>query len=227
MSGCRAATQRLRLSNRRSAPRAPSASSSCEGRGRFAGRVSTPGGISGHDTFTAHRGRARARRHRRRAGDRVGSADDPAHARAYEHTYHEVAHQFGASTPGRNIVADGTARGHRPDDAQTLASLTVLQRMIGSASASPAATTVASTSSEPGSAAGASGVPACASESGTNYSTGASNTNASSGATGRYQIEPATAAAYGCSLATPAGQDACAQTIYEHQGAGAWVGCGG
>jgi muramidase (phage lysozyme) len=70
-------------------------------------------------------------------------------------------------------------------------------------------------------------VPACASESGTNYSTGASNTNPSSGATGRYQILPSTAAAYGCSLTTPAGQDACAQTIYQHQGAGAWVGCGG
>jgi hypothetical protein len=70
-------------------------------------------------------------------------------------------------------------------------------------------------------------VPACASESGTDYSTGADNTNPSSGATGRYQILPSTAAAYGCDLATAAGQDACAQTIYDHQGAGAWVGCGG
>jgi hypothetical protein len=70
-------------------------------------------------------------------------------------------------------------------------------------------------------------VPACASESGTDYSTGSDNTNASSGATGRYQITPSTAAGYGCDLATPAGQDACAQTIYEHQGASAWVGCGG
>ena len=61
----------------------------------------------------------------------------------------------------------------------------------------------------------------------TNYSTGASNTNPSSGATGRYQILPSTAAGYGCNLSTPAGQDACAQTIYNHQGAGAWVGCGG
>lgn len=74
---------------------------------------------------------------------------------------------------------------------------------------------------------GASGVPACASESGSNYSTSASNTNSSSGATGRYQIIPSTAAAYGCNLGSPAGQDACAQTIYQHQGAGAWVGCGG
>jgi muramidase (phage lysozyme) len=83
------------------------------------------------------------------------------------------------------------------------------------------------TSTATGSSAGAAGVPACASESGTNYSTDASNTNPSSGATGRYQILPSTAAAYGCSLATPAGQDACAATIYRNQGAGAWVGCGG
>jgi hypothetical protein len=154
----------------------------------------------------------------------------PAHARDYEHVYHEVAHQLGANTPGRNIVTDGTAHGGRPSDAQTLASLAVLQRMIGAAAAPAAATSAATATAattETGSAAGAAGVPACASESGTNYSTGASNTNASSGATGRYQILPSTAAAYGCSLATPAGQDACAQTIYEHQGAGAWVGCGG
>jgi hypothetical protein len=78
-----------------------------------------------------------------------------------------------------------------------------------------------------GTGGGGAGLPACASESGTNYSTGADNTNSSSGATGRYQILPSTAAAYGCSLGTPAGQDACAETIYQHQGAGAWVGCGG
>jgi hypothetical protein len=76
-------------------------------------------------------------------------------------------------------------------------------------------------------AAGTAGLPPCASESGTNYSTGSENTNASSGATGRYQITPSTAANYGCSLATQAGQDACAQTIYQHQGAGAWTGCAG
>jgi hypothetical protein len=93
--------------------------------------------------------------------------------------------------------------------------LAVLERMVAPAHAA----------SSP--AAGAGTLPACASESGTNYSTGSENTNASSGATGRYQITPSTAAGYGCSLATPAGQDACAQTIYEHQGAGAWTGCGG
>src|SRR5207248_4871022 len=104
--------------------------------------------------------------------------------------------------------------------------LTVLERMLAPAPA-PSTSSTSVSSSSAGSSAGAAGVPACASESGTNYSTGPSNTNPSSGATGRYQILPSTAAAYGCDLSTPGGQDACAQTIYAHQGAGAWVGCGG
>jgi hypothetical protein len=146
----------------------------------------------------------------------------PAHAHAYESAYHRVARQLGARVPGRNIVHDGLPDGRRPSDAQTLSSLGVLERMIA-----PAASSATAAAPGAGVAAGASGVPACASESGTNYSTGADNTNPSSGATGRYQILPSTAAAYGCDLATAAGQDACAQVIYEHQGAGAWVGCGG
>jgi hypothetical protein len=142
----------------------------------------------------------------------------PAHARAYEHAYHRVAHQLGVRIPGRNIVRDGMPNGHRPSDAKTVSSLGVLERILAPAPASVSAT---------GDAAGAAGVPACASESGTDYSTGPDNTNSSSGATGRYQILPSTAAAYGCDLTTAAGQDACAQVIYEHQGASAWVGCGG
>jgi hypothetical protein len=151
----------------------------------------------------------------------AAQAPTPAHARAYEHAYHAVAHQLGARVPGRNILQDGTATG-AASDAETVSSLTVLQRMLG-----PAASVSSAASEVGGSAAGAAGVPACASESGDNYSTGPDNTNPTSGATGRYQILPSTAAAYGCSMATPAGQDACAQVIYAHQGAGAWVGCGG
>jgi hypothetical protein len=146
----------------------------------------------------------------------VADAKPPtaAHARAYEHAYRQVVRVLGRRAPGRNSVKQGVAA-HKPaTDAQTVASLAVLQRMV--APAQPAAAT-----------AGAGSLPACASESGTNYSTGSANTNGSSGATGRYQITPSTAANYGCSLATPDGQDACAQTIYAHQGAGAWTGCGG
>ena len=157
-------------------------------------------------------------------GVAAAAAPTRAHRQAYEHAYHEVAHQLGARVPGRNIVEDGTSHG-AATDAETVSSLAVLHRMLAPA---PSVSAVSSTSSSSAvSSAGAAGVPACASESGDNYSTGADNTNASSGATGRYQILPSTAAAYGCNLTTPAGQDACAQVIYEHQGAGAWVGCGG
>lgn len=151
------------------------------------------------------------------------------HARAYEHAYHAVAHKFGREVPGRNIVADGTRHGGRPSDAETLTSLTVLRRMLHPAPAPEPTTTSSDVSGDVsgGSEAGAPGVPSCASESGDDYSTGPENTNPSSGATGRYQILPSTAEAYGCDLSTASGQDECAQEIYDHQGAGAWVGCGG
>lgn len=155
----------------------------------------------------------------------VATAKPPtaAHARAYERTYHRVAHQLGRRVPGRNIVRDGFTAREAATDAETVVSLQVLQRMLTPAALATTITTLAPS----GATSAVGGVPACASESGTNYSTGAANTNGSSGATGRYQILPSTAAGYGCNLATTAGQDVCAQTIYQHQGAGAWVGCGG
>jgi hypothetical protein len=160
----------------------------------------------------------------------VATAKPPtaAHAHAYEQAYREVSHKLGPRIPGRNILKDGRKDHNRVTDAQTVASLNVLERMVTPALA-PATGAGASASSTAltSSTAGAGGVPACASESGGNYSTSASNTNSSSGATGRYQILPSTAAAYGCNLATAGGQDACAQTIYRNQGANAWVGCGG
>ena len=160
------------------------------------------------------------------AGAAAGMADakppTPEHAHAYERVYRQVAHKLGRRAPGRNIVKYGTGAHRRPSDGQTLSSLEVLQRMLA-----PAISSDPGTPSAAASGAGAGGVPACASESGTDYSTGSGNTNSSSGATGRYQILPSTAAAYGCDLGTPAGQDACAETIYQHQGASAWVGCGG
>ena len=145
----------------------------------------------------------------------------PAHAQAYERAYRQVVHLLGRRSPGRNIVKDGNAANRPATDAQTVASLAVHERMVTPPPSSPGVSRAAGTGT------GAGPLPACASESGTNYSTGSGNTNASSGATGRYQITPSTAANYGCNLATSAGQDACAQTIYEHQGPSAWVGCGG
>ena len=159
----------------------------------------------------------------------AAKAPTPAHDRAYERTYHQVAHRLGSRVPGRNIVKDGVAANRAATDAEVISSIAVLERMLAPLSTSVSArssfTAPAASSANTTSSTG--GLPACASESGTNYSTGSDNTNASSGATGRYQILPSTAAAYGCSLATSAGQDACAQVIYEHQGASAWVGCGG
>jgi hypothetical protein len=151
----------------------------------------------------------------------------PAHARAYERVYARVARELGRRAPGRNIVKDGFAPHQPATDAETVASTTVLERMLAPATPVRSSVTTSTSPASSGGASGGGGVPSCASESGSNYSTGASNTNSSSGATGRYQITPSTAANYGCDLSTAGGQDACAQTIYARQGASAWVGCGG
>ncbi|MEA2212857.1 MAG: Transglycosylase-like domain [Solirubrobacteraceae bacterium] len=161
-------------------------------------------------------------------GVAAAKAPTPAHARAYENAYREVSDKLGPRVPGRNILKDGRKDHGTVTDAQTVSSLNVLERMLTPALASGAASGAPGSSGALTSAGGGGGgVPACASESGGNYSTGSANTNSSSGATGRYQILPSTAAAYGCNLATAGGQDACAQTIYRNQGASAWVGCGG
>jgi hypothetical protein len=49
--------------------------------------------------------------------------------------------------------------------------------------------------------------------------------NPSSGAYGKWQILPSTSAAYGCDMSSPAGQDACAASIYADVGSSAWS-CG-
>jgi hypothetical protein len=159
----------------------------------------------------------------------------------------KVIKQFGKRAPGRDVCKYGLPSGKKPSMHQKEHYLQTLKRMLApppqavvrpaprysqsaSASSSHAAsgpTSYSSTGSVHSSSVGGGGLPSCASESGTNYSTGPANTNSSSGATGRYQITPGTAANYGCSLSTPAGQDACAEVIYAHQGEGAWVGCGG
>ena len=56
-------------------------------------------------------------------------------------------------------------------------------------------------------------------ESGGSYSA----VNPSSGAYGAYQILPSTAAAHGCDLSTPGGQDRCAAVIWATEGRGAWA----
>lgn len=157
------------------------------------------------------------------------------HFGVYRYLYRHALAKFGPQAVGCELMY--TCHGQLTE-ARVRRSTDVLQRMLwppairrvvyrpAAAATSVATATAVSSPAPTYSGGGASGVPACASESGTNYSTGSDNTNPS-GATGRYQILPSTAAGYGCNLSTPAGQDACASVIYAHQGAGAWVGCGG
>lgn len=167
-------------------------------------------------------------------------ASTVSHQRAvqYGRAYVHARRVFGPKAVGCRLIGRHRTCHQKVIGRELMASIGVLHRMFAPAPrpAPVAVLAVASSAtaySPPApapvqvSSTGAGGVPGCASESGTNYSTGPANTNASSGATGRYQIIPSTAAGYGCNLSTPAGQDACAQTIYAHQGAGAWVGCGG
>jgi hypothetical protein len=50
--------------------------------------------------------------------------------------------------------------------------------------------------------------------------------NPSSGTYGKYQIAPITVTEYDCKLATPIGQERCAQKIYAKEGTSPWVNCG-
>jgi hypothetical protein len=143
----------------------------------------------------------------------------------------KVVKQFGKRTPGRDICTQGLPSGQKPSRGREEHYLQTLQRMIAppiaSATASPSLSGTASVSS---SSAGTGILPSCASESGTNYSTGPSNTNPS-GATGRYQEMPEHfmpgGICAGLNVTVPADQDKCAVLIYRAQGASAWVGCGG
>jgi hypothetical protein len=180
----------------------------------------------------------------------MASTPTRAHVRQYLRTYMQVRQKFGIRAPGCNLISHRGSCHQKASDGDIETSLSILHRMLApppQPSTTPATasqtsdttvsavqhTTLAIASASPSAVSGASSgggsgaVPSCASESGSDYSTGPDNTNPSSGATGRYQIIPSTAAAYGCNLSTPAGQDACASVIYQHQGAGAWVGCGG
>jgi hypothetical protein len=143
----------------------------------------------------------------------------------------KVIDQFGKRAPGRDICRYGFSPGVKATKNQEKTYLETLQRMIAPP---PVAVQYAASGFSPApqssaySAGVSSAVPGCASESGTNYSTGPSNTNPSSGATGRYQIIPSTHASLCPDLGwSPSAQDQCAARIYKAQGSSAWVGCGG
>src|SRR3954451_7488511 len=150
--------------------------------------------------------------------------------RLYAHLRLAVQHRHGTRAPGRDILKHGvkTRKGVRAATHRDLRkSVGTFRRWLRSTRATTVGAPVAMASSaQP--VTSTAGLPACAAESGTNYSTGAANTNPSSGATGRWQEMPMHrqpgGLCYGLSL-TPAGQDACAVRIFKAQGAGAWVGC--
>lgn len=145
----------------------------------------------------------------------------PKQEQEYLNLYEKVVKEEGARAPGRNIVKYDLANGKEPTEAHIADSIEVLKRILNPAPApvAPVATSSVETTSYSG------GVPAeleaiAQCESGGDYSA----VNSSSGAYGKYQILPSTAAAYGCDLATPAGQDACATEIYAGgAGRGQWV----
>jgi hypothetical protein len=73
----------------------------------------------------------------------------PAHAKAYERAYHQVSHELGRRAPGRNLLKGGLKAHRSVTDANTLASLFVLERMLAPASSpvSPVSGSSAATSS--------------------------------------------------------------------------------
>jgi hypothetical protein len=156
----------------------------------------------------------------------------PQYLKDYTHAYN-VAKKAGHDV-GRNIRRFGyrTKHGVRPArKTEVTASTAVLRRMVAppvvAVPSAPATTSNAASSQTAGSSSGAAGLPACASESGTNYSMGPDNTNPS-GASGRYQIMPFHWSTDCAGLAQdPAGQDKCASIIYKNSGSSAWTNCGG
>lgn len=144
----------------------------------------------------------------------------------YSRWYHATASRFGKRQPGRNVRKYGLAHRKPSRCADLRRSIRTFRRWHAPPIVTPGAgdriPATPGVASRPYVAGGRYSIPAyivnC--ESGGDY-----NARNPSGAYGAYQIMPGTAAAYGCSLATPAGQDACAARIYAREGAGPWS-CG-
>lgn len=149
--------------------------------------------------------------------------------RHYSHAYHAAADRCGGKDAvGRNVRREGDtlSNGKKVTGAKYRVLTTKLDGMCRPQPQPVASSTAPAQSNVQSASTGAAGLPACASESGTNYSTGPDNTNPSS-ATGRYQILQSTHAALCSDLGwSPGDQDKCAGRIYKAQGSGAWVNCG-
>src|SRR5437870_2737524 len=142
----------------------------------------------------------------------------------YLNVYEKCWSEF-HSKCGRNIVDDQLVSGKKPTQARVEASSERMTRWLNPPAPAP---TPVSTQSAPSTVApvASSGSLAGCNWSAESGSAGYSAYNPSSGATGKYQILPSTAAAHGCDLSTPAGQDACAAEIMRTEGPGAWSSSG-
>lgn len=148
---------------------------------------------------------------------------------------HNQCEKVVGDTPcGRNIAHEGVKakKGERPArNGEIAKSIVRLRSMIAAATAPEPASSPARSSEAGGQTAptstpqtgGGGGCTGMDKESGNSYSA----VNSSSGAYGCYQIMPGTAAAHGCDLSTPGGQDACAGRICATQGPSAWTNSAG
>lgn len=148
----------------------------------------------------------------------------------YAHLHRKWSKRAGRSVVGRQIVKFGMPKrggGHRvATRAEWRHTLAVFNRWEHPPAPVAPAPTLQQTNSAASSAysygGGSYSIPTsivmC--ESGGNYGA----VNPSSGAYGAYQILPSTSAAYGCDMATPAGQDDCAARIWAGgAGRGQWA----
>jgi hypothetical protein len=140
----------------------------------------------------------------------------------YSRLYYANAKAHGVRSSGRNIRRHGLTGGAKSGCVHLRRSIRTFRRWLAPPPAPVARVDVAPSSSRtsPQYTGGRYAIPAsivqC--ESRGDYNA----VNPSSGAYGAYQVMPSTAAAYGCDLSTPGGQDACAAEIWAKQGRGAW-----
>lgn len=137
----------------------------------------------------------------------------------YAHFHRKWTHRSGRNVVGRQIVKHGMPRRGRDRVAsrrEWRRTMAVFRRWENPPRPPAPPPTLASTQpSASSSYVGGTGQYAIPTEivmceSGGSYTA----VNPSSGAYGAYQIIPSTAAAYGCDLSTPAGQDSCAAKIW-------------
>ena len=160
-------------------------------------------------------------------------SDCPRHLeRSYSKHHRQVAKLHGKRAPGRNIRKHGVLFKHNVFNA-TCGEIRRSNHQLAKLLRRPSYPTLVRTAVAPAQppagvrSAGVDGafngwaipesIVMC--ESGGNYNA----RNPSSGAYGAYQILPSTAAAYGCDMSTPGGQDICAAKVWVGQGRGAWV----